>query len=168
VRSGVVLLIVSVCGLVGSSGTAAASHANRPSRWLSWNATARTASLTLIAGYGRANNGFNFDGHGRGEILVRIPVGWRVTVTCRNASSIRHSCAIVRGTRSAVPAFHGAATRSPITGLPSGATARFSFAASRLGTYRIACLVPGHEEAREWDVLDVVRARRPSISVRTG
>jgi FtsP/CotA-like multicopper oxidase with cupredoxin domain len=136
--------------------------------WLSWNTAARTASLTLVAGYNGSNNGFNFDGYGRGQLLVRVPLGWRVTVTCRNAGSMRHSCAIVRGAMTAVPAFPGATTPDPVLGLKTGQTARFAFTASRAGTYRIACLVPGHEEARMWDVLVVGGVTRPSIATRTG
>ena len=137
-------------------------------RWLSWNAAAHTASLTLVAAYDGANNGFNFDGYGRGQLLVRVPLGWRVTVTCRNAGTMRHSCAIVRGPMTALPAFPGAATPDPVLGLGKGKTARFTFTASRAGTYRIACLVPGHEEARMWDVLVVGGVTRPTIQVRPG
>jgi len=97
-----------------------------------------------------------------------VPLGWRVTVTCRNAGSMRHSCAVVRGSQSAEPAFPGATTRDPIRGLPEGGIERFSFRASRLGTYRIACLVPGHEEARMWDVLVVGGVRRPSLTAVPG
>ena len=137
-------------------------------RWITWNAAARTVDLTLVAGYDGSNNGFNFDGYGRGRLLVQVPLGWRVTVTCRNTGSMRHSCAIVRGPMTAVPAFPGATTPDPVLGLAKGKTARFTFTASRAGTYRIACLVPGHEEARMWDVLVVGGVRRPSIQVRTG
>lgn len=160
------LLLVGLCALALAASSAGASPP--PGRWLAWNGRARTASLLLVAGYNGANNGLNFDGYGRGRLLVRIPVGWRVTVTCRNAASVRHSCAIVRGPQTVVPAFRGASTPAPLLGLSSGKTARFTFTASRPGTYRIACLVPGHEDARMWDVLDVGGAKRPSISVRTG
>jgi hypothetical protein len=136
--------------------------------WLSSNTGRRTASLTLVAGYNGANGGFNFDGYGRGKLLVRMPVGWRVTVICRNAASMRHSCAIVRGPLTITPAFRGASTSSPTLGLRSGQTARFTFVASHAGTFRIACLVPGHEEARMWDVFVVGGVRHPSISIRTG
>ena len=64
--------------------------------------------------------------------------------------------------------FAGATTTSPTLGLRPGQTARFMFKASRAGSYRIACLVPGHEEARMWDVLVVGGVKRPSISKRTG
>jgi len=133
-----------------------------------WNATKRTVSLKLVAGYNGANNGFNFDGYGRGKLLVRVPLGWRVAVTCHNAASMRHSCAIVRGSLTITLAFRGAATPSPTIGLRSGQTARFTFKASRAGSYRIACLVPGHEQARMWDVLVVEDVKRPSIATRTG
>ena len=81
---------------------------------------------------------------------------------------MRHSCAIVRGPMTAVPAFPGATTPDPVLGLEKGKTARFTFTASRAGTYRIACLVPGHEEARMWDVLVVGGVKRPTIQTRAG
>lgn len=161
-----IVLAVLAAGLVatgvGAAGTAAAS------RWLRWDAASRTASLTLIAGYNGANNGFNFDGYGRGRLLVQVPLRWRITVICRNAASTRHSCAVVRGPLSVAPAFPGAATPSPTLGLRGGQSARFTFTASRAGSYRIACLVPGDEQARMWDVFVVGGVTRPTISTRTG
>jgi Sulfocyanin (SoxE) domain len=160
--------------LVLSVAPLAAAHGARPSGrpdphgFLSWNAPSRTARLTLLAGLGGSNNGFNFDGYGRGELLVTIPVGWRVIVDCENRGHVRHSCAVVKGSLSTRPAFPGAATRTPIVGLPPGSKATFSFRATHTGSFRIACLVPGHEQARHWDVLDVVRGGRPSISARPG
>jgi hypothetical protein len=148
----------------------AAAHASSPppTHYLSWSKAHRVARLTLVAGLTGENHGFNFDGYGRGELLVRIPVGWRVVVTCRNAGGTRHSCAVVSGSLSTSPAFKGAASPSPVSGLSPGAEAHFSFVARRIGTFRIACLVPGHEQARMWDVLDVIRRGRPSISARPG
>lgn len=140
-----------------------ASHPN-PQQFLHVDAKARTALVTLVAGYNGENNGFNFDGYGRGEMLVSVPRGWRVRVTCTNHGGIDHSCAVVPGPMTAAPSFRGAAT--PI--LPPGRTAGFSFVAGRIGTYRLACLVPGHEEARMWDVLEVTRGGRPSVTARPG
>ena len=135
-----------------------------PGQFLHVDAAQRTAIVTLYAGYNGENNGFNFDGYGRGELLFSIPRGWRVRVTCTNRGAIIHSCAVVPGPMTITPSFRGAAT--PL--LPPGATARFSFVASRVGSYRFACLVPGHEEARMWDVLVVTPRGRPSISARPG
>jgi hypothetical protein len=165
-RAAVSLLAVTLAALVSTPTLVAGSPPVK--HWLSWNGKRRTASLELIASYNGANNGFNFDGYGRGKLLVRVPLGWRVVVTCRNAGAIAHSCAIVRGPQDVTPAFRAATTSDPTLGLRPGRTARFAFKASHKGTYRIACLVPGHEDARMWDVLVVARVKRPSISIRTG
>ena len=135
-----------------------------PSQFLHVEAKQRTALVTLVAGYDGENNGFNFDGYGRGELLLSIPRGWRVRVTCTNRGSLNHSCAVVPGPMTITPSFRGAAT--PI--LPPGSTTTFSFVASRVGTYRIACLVVGHEEARMYDVLEVTRGGAPRITARPG
>jgi Sulfocyanin (SoxE) domain len=160
--------------LLLAAGPPAFAHDERPSgkpdphRFLSWDASRRVAHLTLVAGFDGGNNGFNFDGYGRGELLVTIPLGWRVVVDCENHGGARHSCAVVRGSLSILPAFPGAASPAPIIGLPPGSKATFSFRATRTGSFRIACLVPGHAQARQWDVLDIVRGGRPSISARPG
>jgi hypothetical protein len=140
----------------------------RPAQFLSWSRAHRAVHLTLLAGLGGANGGFNFDGYGRGELDVRVPLGWRVVVDCENRGGLRHSCAIVRGSLSVAPAFRGASSPQPLTGLSPGAKATFSFTASRTGTFRIACLVAGHEQARMFDVLEVVRGGTPAITARPG
>jgi Sulfocyanin (SoxE) domain len=160
------LLAMTIGALL--AGTPLTAATPPVTHWLSWNAPRRTVSLALVAGFNNANNGFNFDGYGRGKLLVRVPLHWRVTVVCRNAASVRHSCAIVNGPLTTTPAFRGASTPSPTVGLRSGEAARFTFKASHAGVYRIACLVPGHEQARMWDVLVVGGMKRPAISIRTG
>jgi hypothetical protein len=139
-----------------------------PRRFVQVDARQHVVSLTLLAGDGSSNNGFNFDGYGRGELTLTVPVGWRVRVTCTNRGSMRHSCAVVPGPMTTTLAFKGASSPQPVEGLFPGRTATFSFVASKVGSYRLACLVPGHEEARMWDVLSVVRAGKPSISARPG
>jgi hypothetical protein len=174
--SNVVVWSAAIAAAVGLSASGSASSANavqppgkpEPRRFLSWEARNRVAHLTLLAGLGSANNGFNFDGYGRGELLVTIPLGWRVVVDCENRGRARHSCAVVKGSLSTVPAFAGATSPAPITGLAPGAKATFSFRPTRTGSFRIACLVPGHEQARQWAVLDVRRGGKPSISARPG
>jgi len=153
--------------VLAAAGTAAAARPN-PAQFFTWNKTHRLVHLTLLAGLGSSNNGFNFDGYGRGELQVRVPLGWRVVVDCENRGGMRHSCAIVKGSLAATPAFRGAATPQPTVGLSPGKKATFSFVAQRVGTFRIACLVPGHEQARMWDVLDVIRGGKPSILARPG
>ena len=145
-----------------------AAAAVGPGRYFSWSAAHRVAHLTLLAGLGGRNNGFNFDGYGRGEMLVGVPVGWRVVVDCEDRGGGRHSCAVVHGSLALRPAFAGAASPNPLTGLSPGSKATFSFVASRVGTYRIASLVAGQEQARMYDVLEVTRGGRPSITARPG
>ena len=139
-----------------------------PAQFLQVHAARHAVDLTLIASDGNSNNGFNFDGYGRGELLVSVPRGWRVTVHCRNDGPLRNSCAVVSGPEATKLAFRGASTPNPVRGLASGASATFSFTAARVGVYRLASLVPGHELARQWDVLVVTRGGRPSISARPG
>ena len=122
----------------------------------------------LIAGYDGENSGFNFDGYARGELQVIVPRRWRVVVRCRNRGPLRHSCAVVRGPTSVQPAFRGAAIPHARLGLQPGQSASFSFRATRTGAYRLACVVPGHEQARMWDLLEVVRSGRPTIRARPG
>jgi Sulfocyanin (SoxE) domain len=153
--------------LLAAAAPATAASPN-PAQFLASNSARKLVHLTLLAGLGTANNGFNFDGYGRGELQVRVPLGWRVVVDCENRGGMRHSCAIVQGSLASTPAFRGASTKQPIVGLSPGRKATFSFTAGRTGSFRIACLVPGHEQARMWDVLVVGRGGRPSISARPG
>ncbi|HSC49209.1 MAG TPA: sulfocyanin-like copper-binding protein, partial [Gaiellaceae bacterium] len=139
-----------------------------PHRFLASDPATKRVRLTMIAGLGSSNNGYNFDDYGRGELLVSVPRGWRVTVDCRNHASRRASCAVVTGARSATIPFPGAAIAQPLQGLPSGGEERFSFTPSRTGVYRITSLVPGQAEARMYAVLVVTSGGRPSISARPG
>jgi hypothetical protein len=139
-----------------------------PRQFLQVDARRRVVSVTLVAGYDSSNNGFNFDGYGRGELVVTVPLRWRVRVTCINKAALRHSCAVVKGPMTAQPAFPHAAIPQPRLGLARGRTAIFSFVPTRVGPFRLACLVPGHEEARMWDLLEVTRGGKPSITARPG
>ena len=154
--------------LAAAAVAAALAGKPDPRQFLSVDARSRTVALTLVAGWDSENQGFNFDGYGRGELLVTVPVGWRVRIACVNRGGMRHSCDVVPGPMTAAPAFRGASVPDPVHGLDPGSKAAFSFVASRAGSYRLASIVPGDEEARLWDVLEVARAGRPSISARPG
>jgi FtsP/CotA-like multicopper oxidase with cupredoxin domain len=158
------LTALALVGAGGSGCGASQSRSEPLSAWLSFAATKKTVSLRLTAAYNDVYQGFNFNGYGKGQVLVEVPRGWRVNVRCvNNSSSMRHSCAIVRGVSGRTPAFPGAASPGSQYGLPPGHAAAFSFVATRAGTYRIVCLVPAHEQAGMWDVLDVTRDRSPAV-----
>jgi Sulfocyanin (SoxE) domain len=130
-----------------------------PSHFLAVDPRRHQVTLTLVASYNTANNGFNFDGYWGGRLLLSVPLGWRVRILCENRGPLRNSCAVVAGYRIA---FRGADTGP----LSAGGHASFSFLASRRGTYRLASLVPGHEEARMYDVLDVGKTKRVQLTTR--
>jgi len=152
--------------VIAAAGCAGAAQKPVPlNRWLSFSAAHKSVNLRLSPG-GDSVSSYNFDGYKRGEVLVQVPRNWRVVVHCLNrASSSHHSCAIVQGTESTVPAFPGAATPNPQVGLAPGSSASFSFLASRPGAYRIACLVPNHELNGMWNVFQVGGAPRPSVTL---
>jgi hypothetical protein len=149
---------------------AAVSFAAKPDprQFLRVDSRHKIVSVSLVAGYDSANNGFNFDGYGRGELMVTVPLRWRVRVTCTNRAAVRHSCAVVSGAMNATPAFANASIAQPVLGLRRGQSATFTFVPTKLGPFRLACLVPGHELARMWDVLEVARGGAPTISARPG
>jgi hypothetical protein len=148
--------------LTGCGGSARSSPPL--ASWLSYDAVRKTATLTLVPAASDVYNGFNFNGYGKGQVLVRVPRGWRVTVHClNNVSSSRHSCAIVAGANATGPAFPAASTPDPMVGLAPGRHASFSFVAGRSGVFRIVCLIPGDERAGMWDVLQVGSSRLPAV-----
>jgi sulfocyanin SoxE-like protein len=170
--------VASGCGVSHHRATAgkasttqsvtAPSGRPNPETFLRWSRSGRSVRLTLAAGLGSSNNGYNFDGYGRGELLVTVPVGWRVTIVCENRSSRRASCALVPSTQQGGPVIPGAATPNPVTGLAPGARASFSFTPRATGSYRLVSLVPGQAGARMFDILDVVRGGVPSVNARSG
>jgi FtsP/CotA-like multicopper oxidase with cupredoxin domain len=152
-------LVAVVCSGCGSANAPAPLPLQR---LLSADAKTKTATLSLIAAYNDAYGGFNFDGYGKGQVLVEIPKGWRVEINCtNNAADVRHSCAVVHGVSATSPAFPGWASEHPTLGLAPHSSTSFSFVATRTGSFRIACLVPNHETAGMWDVLDVTRIGLP-------
>jgi hypothetical protein len=138
------------------------AKAPAPAQFLAVHPRTHTAVITLIASYDRSNSGFNFDGYSR-VLMWTVPRGWHVDVVCTNRGPLRHSCAVVKNATSAALAFPHASTPQPRIGLLAGRTARFSFLASRTGVFRFACLVPGHEAARMYDVLKITSGGKPSV-----
>ena len=131
-------------------------------QWLTYDPATKTATLKLEAGYHDVNNTLSFDGEADGKLVVTIPVGWTVVVNFSNVDKINHSAAVVTPTGT-TPVFAGASIPNPTVGIPPGAHATFSFVASQVGDYRIACLVPGHEDLGMWATFDVTAAGLPTI-----
>lgn len=150
----------------GSSGGAASALTQR---WLKWDATSHTATLSLIAGYDTTQSGFNFNGYGNGKMMISVPVGAQVKVTFSNKGSLPHSAVITpESNRSSTSgyqdAFQGSGSPNPTSGVAAGPTQSFSFVANKAGTYALVCAVPGHEAAGMWDVFTVTSGGQPSIT----
>lgn len=131
-------------------------------QWLSYDLSTKVATLKLEAGYANVNNTLSFDGEASGALDVTVPQGWTVIVNFSNVDKINHSAAVVTATGT-TPVFPGASIPNPTVGIPAGAKATFSFVASQAGSYRIACLVPGHEDAGMWAAFNVTSSGLPSI-----
>ena len=159
------LIAVAACGADRGSGGPSLrplAQASSPPLSLTSDAGAKTVSFSLVAGYNGANSGLNFDGYFGGAVEVDVPQGWSVTVACSNKGPLNHSCAVVADEAASQPAFTGAATANPGAGLPAGQEAGFTFKPDRTGTFRIACLVPGHEPEGMWVVFKVVGSGSPA------
>ena len=150
--------------------TAAAHRPAGTPRWLVVNARARTVNLTLTAAYNGTLSGFNFDGDGKGKMVVSVPAGYTVNVIFTNKSPVPHSAVVTAYSKRTsasgfTPVFPRASTPNPTAGTPQGKTVRFSFVANKVGTYAIVCAVPGHAVGGMWDVLTVTRGGTATIRV---
>jgi uncharacterized cupredoxin-like copper-binding protein len=157
------MIAVAACGGdTGGSARTPLADASSPPLSLSSDAAAKTVSFTLVASYNGTNSGFNFDGYSGGNVEIDTPQGWAVTITCSNKGQLNHSCAVVADEASSQPLFTGATTQNPGAGLPAGQQASFTFKPDQTGTFRIVCLVPGHEPEGMWIVFKVVGSGSPA------
>lgn len=133
-------------------------------QWASYDSATQTFTLKLEAGYQDLNRGLNFDGKYKGQMVVTVPLGWTVTINFSNQGSINHSAAVVTASGTS-PVFAGASTPDPTVGTVPGQAAPFTFTASQVGSYRIACLLPGHEGLGMWDSFIVASGGLPSVKL---
>jgi sulfocyanin len=122
----------------------------RINRYLSYDSTARSVALTLVAAANSAQGGFNFNGGSVGNQTITVPAGWSIDIDFQNHDVVPHSAVVIvaQSPLPAVPekpAFPRAYTSHLIDGLPAQ-TGHDSmrFTASPAGDYLIACGVPGH------------------------
>ena len=133
-------------------------------QWVSYDSATKTVIWKAVAGYQGVNHGLSFDGEADGAMKVSVPSGWSVTVNFSNVGTTNHSAVIVTSTGT-TPVFSGAGTPNPTMGTAPGQTATFTFAASQVGSYRLACLMPGHEAAGMWETFTVTSGGVPSVEL---
>lgn len=152
--------------MIACSGATGAQAVPEPSpTWLTSDPATKSVKLLVISSYNSVNAGFNFNGYESGKMVVSVPEGWQVTVDCKIKGNGNHSCAIVKNAGDQTPAFPGATTPDPVHGFPNGGTQSFTFKTANPGTYRISCLVPGHDDSGMWDTFIVTAGGEPSIKL---
>ena len=107
--------VLSGCGGATQQAppSALATVAARPlpsaqlSQSLSFDAASRTVTLTMVANVPGTPSEFNYNGYTNGALVITVPRGWDVTVHCNDdpAATYAHSCTVVSGPNSKVPAF---------------------------------------------------------------
>jgi plastocyanin len=101
--------------------------------------------------------------------VISVPVGYTVNVTFSNNGGAPHSAVVTlyskRMSVGSFPlAFHGAGSPNPMSGIGKGKTQRFSFVANKVGKYALVCAVPSHAALGMWDVFQVTRGGKATIS----
>lgn len=135
-----------------------------PAQFLKVDASGRSAVVTLIAGHPATDFQFNYDGYGSGSLVLKVPVGWQVTVQCANHGTVPNSCAVVANQTATQPLEPDWTTPDPERGLDPGQSASFTFTPSSTGAFRIASLVPGSEASGMWLDLEIVNGGTPSLT----
>ena len=117
---------------------------------MSYDASAKTVSLEIIAAYNSQRGGFNFNGGSDGAHVITVPQGWTVRMHVKNVDAIPHSAIIILDQKPLpnapeTPAISRAYTSHVSDGLPAQTGQDdVEFRASKAGNYLIFCGVPGH------------------------
>lgn len=148
------------CDPVSGTGS---GHPLSPNDFTRIDTAQQTMFLTLQPGYTASDYQSNFNGWQYGQLIVSVPIGWRLTVDCINRGRVPNSCAIVGSGSATTPLESDWATPDYARGLAPGASASFTAQLSRPGRYRLADLVPGRESAGAWAELVVITSGPPSV-----
>ncbi len=134
---------------IGDTG-AAHPETTTVDRYLSYDSSARSVAITLIAAANSAQGGFNFNGGSVGNQTITVPLGWSIAVDFENRDVVPHSAVVIvaQTPLPAIPekpAFPRAYTTHLIDGLPAqNGHDTMRFTVDKAGDYLIACGVPGH------------------------
>src|SRR6184192_4561905 len=149
---------------VGAAAAQTAGGGKIDPTWLRADAASKTVDFKLVAGLTDANGGMNFNGFGRGGLVLTVPQGWNVVLRFKNEDpNLPHSVEVIPEaaavpTGPVPPAFEHATTGRLEQGFTSGQGAEVRFVAGKSGTFLIFCAVPGHGAAGMWIRLAVSEA----------
>ena len=156
------IVLMAACDPVTGTGSGTQPD---PKKYIRIDAATKSAVVTLIAGYPATDFQFNYDGYGDGSLILKVPLGWQVTVQCANRSTVNNSCAVVSDAAASEPMQPSWSTPDPQHGLGPGESASFVFIPATTGAFRIASLVRGSEASGMWLDLEVVDRGTPSLTV---
>lgn len=142
--------------------------------WITVDAAARTATLTLGVSRPGGAPSARINGEHDGSLQVVVPRGWTVQWRWKNLDESAPHSLVVMVEREKLPmeggrpSFSNAMSRSVTTGLPPGGTDNTTFVAEDAGWYWVLCGVPGHAIGGEWIGLKVDPAATGVAVARKG
>lgn len=160
--------------LVALAGIAPVGAAEAPS-WMTYDAGKKSVSFDIKMAPNGNNGTFNFNGYGRGDMTITVPLGWKVHMHVVNIGegAIPHSLEVVAPAEGVPqqaidPAFDGAQTIQLVPGMAVGKADDVDFVANKEGKYWIMCGVPNHAVGGMWDWFIVSKtATEPSVTFTT-
>src|SRR5439155_8054401 len=122
---------------VGAAAAQTATGGKIDPTWLRADAASKTVDFKLVAGLTDANGGMNFNGFGRGGLVLTVPQGWNVVLHFKNEDpNLPHSVEVI-GDAAAIPvgpvppAFELATTGRLEQGFPAGQGTDVRFVAGK-------------------------------------
>src|SRR5437879_11917115 len=136
VQRALLLTGVLLLGAVGARAQTAKGAKADPA-WLRTDAASKTVEFKLVAGLTEANGGMNFNGFGRGGLVLTVPQGWTVVLHFKNEDpNLPHSVEVIPDAAPmpvgpVTPAFEHATTGRPDQGHSAGQGADVRYVSGR-------------------------------------
>src|SRR5207253_10087734 len=155
VQRALLLTGVLLLGAVGARAQSAKGGKIDPT-WLRADAASKTVDFKLVAGLTDANGGMNFNGFGRGGLVLTVPQGWNVVLRFKNEDpNLPHSVEVIPEAAAlpmgpVPPAFEHAASGRREQGFATGQGADARFVLGNAGPFLLFCAVPLHGDGVNW------------------
>jgi sulfocyanin len=116
------------------------------SKFMTYDAAAKTVTLDITAALDNAQGGFNFNGGYNGNQTITVPQGWTVNADVKNKDFIPHSAIIITEQKPLPNAVETPDIPRAYTSQLAASTGEdhMAFKASKPGNYFIYCGIPGH------------------------
>lgn len=157
------------------SGTGSSGGSTATTQLYTLGSTPHTVNLTIQAGDASVASGMNFNGFNNGQLVITVPVGWKVNVAFQDLdANVPHSVGFVPWAQhldsNATAAFPGSLGPSFNAGMTAtDGIKKFSFTAATAGQYGMICGVPGHAASGMWDAFDVSNTvKAPTVKTPSG